>query len=249
VSNASIMGRFFSNELFHFVGRSHPENHEANFAVLKKILSSKCVSHPPHERGWSSTSIHINWSENLSTEKLIVPNVVCFCDIPFEHLPMHLTKYGPFGLSLDKDGLTKFGTRPVTYIPLRADDKGSPFGGQLLKTFEQTYRGFREKLFDKANLPATRISVHASKPRTAGDALSALDSVLAKDVLAFLKPFDSELADDDPRYYYAEREWRKLGNLMFEPADVHRVVVAPGFVERLETEFPIFQGRIQSAPT
>ena len=62
------MGRFFSNELFHFVGRSDPQNHEANFAVLEKILSSKCVSHPPHEPGWSTTSIHINWVETLSTE-------------------------------------------------------------------------------------------------------------------------------------------------------------------------------------
>lgn len=178
------MGRFFSNELFHFVGRSDPQNHEANFAVLEKILSSKCVSHPPHEPGWSTTSIHINWVETLSTEKLIVPTVVCFCDIPFEHLPIHLIKYGLFGLSLDKSRLTKFGTRPVTYIPLRADDKCSPFGAQLLKTFEQTYRGFREQLFDKANLPPTRINVHGAKPQTPGDALSALDSVLAKDVLA-----------------------------------------------------------------
>jgi hypothetical protein len=242
------MGRFFSNELFHFVGRSDPQNHEGNFAVLWKILSSKCVSHPPHEPGWGTTSIHINWGKALSNEKLIVPNVVCFCDIPFEHLPIHLIKYELFGLSLDKGRLTKFGARPVTYIPLRADNKGSPFGAQLLRTFEQTYRGFREQLFDKDDLPRTRMNVHGAKPQTPGDTLSALDALLAKDVLAFLKPFNSELADEDPEYYYAEREWRKLGNLVFEPADVHRVVVAPGFVERLESEFPIYKGRIQSAP-
>jgi hypothetical protein len=57
------MGRFISDALFHFVGRSRPTDHEANYEVLTKILRRGCISHAPHLDNWGATSYKIRTSE------------------------------------------------------------------------------------------------------------------------------------------------------------------------------------------
>lgn len=69
--------------------------------------------------------------------------------------------------------------------------------------------------------------------------------MFVKDFLAFVKPFDSELSENGPEYYYAEREWRKYGNLMFTAQDVKRILVAPGFADRLAREQPTYAAKIE----
>ena len=63
---------------------------------------------------------------------------------------------------------------------------------------------------------------------------------MGKDLLAFLKPFDANLADDDPENFYMEREWRKFGNLEFKQHDVVKVIVAKGYLDRARANFPAF---------
>jgi len=75
-----------------------------------------------------------------------------------------------------------------------------------------------------------------------------MDSIITKDVLAFLKPFNSELPDDDPENYYLEREWRKFGCLEFRPPEVEHVLIKRGFVERLIRELPAYAEKIHIAP-
>src|SRR4051812_5389252 len=108
-----MSSRYISNELFHFVGRSHPTDHETNYQILLKVLDSRCISHPPHNSDWGAHQITINWDKSIFTEELIVPSVTCFCDIPFETLGIHLKKYGMFGVSFDRSLLIKYGARPV----------------------------------------------------------------------------------------------------------------------------------------
>lgn len=243
------MASFISDELFHFVGRGHPEDHERNYLVLRAVLSSGCISHPPHNNDWGATSFQINLSKSLVSEGLLVPTVTCYCDIPFKHLGIHLLKYGKFGLSLDKNLLIKYGARPVIYVPLRTDDWQSASGGRTwLRDVEAAYRGFRTHIRDKIGSATTRRALGAM-PTSPEEASIALDSVLTKDLIAFLKPYDSLLPDSHPNYYYSEREWRKFGNQKFEPKDVRRIVVADTYVERLNDELPDYRGRVWSAPS
>ena len=239
------MGRYISNELFHFVGKDHSADNERNYKILGAILTDGCVSHPPHLRGWGETSIHSHFEGSLLNEKLFVPTVTCFCDIPAEHLNVHLSKYGLFGLSFDVGYLARYGARPVLYIPLRVDNPGSPFGSVLLRNVEAIYRGFHKHFMRNDRMPPHAIRALGSIPTTPETAAHAMHNVFVKDFLAFVKPFNSELPEDHPDYYYSEREWRKYGNVMFEPVDVRRVLVAPGFEGRLAGEHPGYASKIE----
>jgi hypothetical protein len=86
-------------------------------------------------------------------------------------------------------------------------------------------------------------------PMSPLEALTKAEHTLALRVLAFVKPYDSTLEDSDPKYYYSEREWRKLGNLVFEVDDVIRVVVDEAFLERARDELPILSDRVYAAPS
>jgi hypothetical protein len=85
-------------------------------------------------------------------------------------------------------------------------------------------------------------------PTTPEDAAHHLKRTLGLEVLAFIKPYDATLDEGDSSYYYAEREWRKFGNMRFEPLDVVHVVVHPEFVERARAELPGYTERICGAP-
>jgi hypothetical protein len=239
------MGRYFSDELFHFVGHAHPEDHERNYSVLKLILQKGRISHPPHTDDWGTTSVSVTW-ENMLVSGMIVPTVLCLCDIPFEHLAVHVSKYGVFGLSLPKHLLARHGARPVMYVPLRADNRGSPFGSVLLRHIEQVFRGFRRQIVEENDSGKRKSRTLGRMPMSAQEAASAMDSIITKDFLAFAKPYDSELPEGHLDRYYSEREWRKFGNQRFDPRDVRRVVVAPGFAQRLAQELPQYSTKIES---
>jgi hypothetical protein len=243
------MGRFISDVLFHFVGRAHPSDHERNYDVLKIILSQGCVSHPPHDDTWGATSYKIDLSRPLVSEKMLVPTVTCYCDIPFDHLPLHLGKYGKFGLSLNKHLLIKYGARPVIYVPLRSDDWAGSHGGHTwLRDVEVAYRGFRTHIYDKLGHSRSTSRSPDALPTSPEEVAVALDSALTLNFLAFIKPYDSFLSDSDINYFYSEREWRKFGNQRFELQDVEHVVVAKGYIDRLRKELPQYAGKVVLAP-
>jgi hypothetical protein len=242
---------YISPELFHFLGRTAPLDHERNYAVLKTVLKTGCVSHPPHEVGWGAISYTLDIEKRLAREEMLVPTVTCYCDIPYEQLSPHTGKYGAFGLSFSRHFLTKMGARPVMYVPCRTDDWCGVFTGHtLLGELEATFLGVQQqKAFIEKGSHVTPKSVTlGGRPETTLEALTKAEHTLALRVLAFVKPFESTLEDHDPQYYYSEREWRKLGNLLFEPEDVSRVVVHEAFVERAREELSGFGDRICRAP-
>jgi hypothetical protein len=243
--------QYISHELFHFLGRPAPEEHDRNFAVLKTVLSSGCISHPPHEAGWGNISYSLDLSKRLAREEMLIPTVTCYCDIPYEQLASHTTKYGAFGLSFSRHHLTRVGARPVIYVPCRPDDWQGVFTGHtLLRELEATFRGIHEQrallaLDEDSQCRSVGLGAPAT---TLLEALLKAEHTLALRMLAFVKPYESTLDDDDPRYYYSEREWRKLGNLIFEPADVQRIVVHQSFLTRAKEELPEFANRMYPAP-
>ena len=244
------MAAFISDELFHFVGRSHPHDHEANYETLKLILTRGCISHPPHADDWGTTGYRLDLSKRLHAEELLVPTVTCFCDIPFASLSLHLQKYGFFGVALSRHLFVRHGARPVMYVPTRSDDFWSARGGgtDVLASLEATFRGLRSQLAPPIRNNGRSLSVPVKEPSTPEAAIEHLERTLALEVLAYVKPFDSTLQVSDPNYYYSEREWRKFGNMRFQQGDVTRVVVHPQFVERLKAYLPAYSQRICASP-
>ena len=244
--------RYISNdELFHFVGRNDPTDHEANYQILLAVLNCGCVSHPPHTSDWGAHRITINWDKNIFSEELIVPTVTCYCDIPFETLQIHMKKYGMFGVSFPRSLLIKYGARPVIYIPLQPSNPHAGWGTiyceTMLHDMEQVWRGFREHLFDPLDTGSRSRSLGV-KPTSKDEAVIAIDDAFVQHFLAYIKPFNSELADNDPNNFYSEREWRKFGNLLFQPGEVIRVLAAPDYVERLKRDRPAYADKITAAP-
>jgi hypothetical protein len=234
-----VKSTYTSNELFHFVGRRSPDDDEANYQILLKVLRKGSVSHPPHGRDRGIVSHNIDFTKRLIAGELLVSTITCYCDIPVDHLPLHVKKYGRFGLSFTRDFLIRYGARPVSYFPYSQSDAGDALGGRLLLSdIEVVFRAFHHNVLNhrvKGRIPTRAIS---EPPKTPEATLAALDNVLVEHFLAFIKPFDADLPDDHPENYYLEREWRKFGNLIFKPEDVSRVVLASGFEDRLQVDAP-----------
>jgi len=219
--------------------------------LLKTVVADGCISHPPHDVDWGKVSYSLDLSKRLAREEMLVPTVTCYCDIPYEQLAPHTSKYGAFGVSFSRHHLTQIGARPVIYVPCRPDDWRGVFTGHtLLKELEATFRGVYEQraALAAASDPAGRSVSLGTPPITPLDALAKAEHTLALRVLAFVKPYESTLDDADPAYYYSEREWRKLGNLLFKPQEVLRVVVHESFLDRARADMPEFTDRICGSP-
>ena len=240
--------RYISDELHHMVGRSHPDNDEGNFELLKTILRSGWVSCDPPTPGWGPTQTTTNLAGRLADETFVRAKVTCYCDIPREALDVHISKYGSFGISLSRWQMAFRGARPVIYIPTRRDDwAGAHAGGTVLADIEASYRGLLEHLCTDVG-SVYRGRGLGVKPASAPEAAEMLRSALALRVLSFIKPFNSHLDERDPKYYYSEREWRMLGSMEANPSTVSRVIVARGFFRRARLELPDFADRIVFAP-
>jgi hypothetical protein len=241
---------YISNELFHLVGRTRPIDHEYNYNILSKILDEMCVTHYPHNPNVIEHTLTLNIDKSIFSGDLIAPKMVCFCDIPFEALNIHIQKYGSFGLSFPRNFLIANGARPVTYVPYQPSDWrgtwGTIHGAGLLNDWENVWRGSYEHIA-KLNESTSRIRSLGIVPKSAAEAADALEDLLTQQ-LAFTKPFNSELPDNDPSNYYMEREWRKIANLPFTVTDIAEIIVHPTFRDRMEKKYPSFIGKIKNAP-
>jgi hypothetical protein len=66
-------------------------------------------------------------------------------------------------------------------------------------------------------------------------------------LLCFVKFFESSSADDDPTNFYMEREWRMLGALKFDLADVRRIIIPGTFAVRFREDLPQYAGQVSFA--
>ena len=235
---------YTSDELSHFVGYDRPIDDEKNYQTLLKILHAGCISHPPHNPDWGTVSVTTNWDGFLQREELIVPSVTCFADIPSGSLGIHTMKYGKFGISFPRDYLTQYGARPVMYVPLRNDDWNSIHGTTLLNDLEAIYKSFHDLVISEMPCAVQQGRPLGKRLENKEAAIAAMHSVFAKDFLAFIKPFNSHLPAGHEKNYYMEREWRKYGNLKFDPEKVSQVWVAKGYAAKLELEFPKYATKI-----
>src|SRR5579871_1970869 len=104
---------YVSPELHHFVGRSHLNDPEGAYTVLKAVLKEQHIRMPSAVQP-RAMSFNTDLTGSLLDGKLVQPNLVCFCDIPKSQLQIHVRKYGPFGLSFPKLFMVSRRARPVT---------------------------------------------------------------------------------------------------------------------------------------
>lgn len=235
------MANYLSDNFFHFVGGRDPSDHPGNYTTLKSILASGKILDPSKNAG---ISIKRDLAQSLRSGKLLLPGMVCVADIPMESLGIHTAKYGWFGIGLPKDHCIFWGARPVMYLPLRADDPrlGGLTHGVDLDDIEATYRAFL-KYFIDPRTTATR-SRTVGKINSMDEAIDGLQTTLEKNFLAYLKVYDSDLPNDHPSCYYAEREWRSLIEIGFRPQDVGVIAVHKTFEKQALADFPAFRDRL-----
>ena len=176
------------------------------------------------------------------------PFVVCFCDIPVADLEIHMQKYGRFGLSFLKPFLVEKGANPVLYL---ANNSQAPnFAGDPYLENQQNSTISRRDMFhyrinDFDNL-AQELNDTLVGPAH-GDAWQRLflsTAFLQSHLFSFIKYFDDATSDEDPANVYMEREWRVLGDVLFDIKDVYRVFLPSTYAERFRHDLPEYTGQV-----
>lgn len=234
------MSMLENGTLYHFVGWGSAEDDEKNFDTLCKVLTSKQVGRPSS----AGTRLEIDPTRRPQKGELIKQSVTCYCDIPRNELKIHLSKYGRFGVGLDRSQLSRWGARPVAYVPFMSKYPGGTAGSFLLRDLDALLKGMH----------AFPLGGPAEKERTVGVPLRSraevddrLESTFYKDFLAFLKFFDGDLPVDHPEYYYAEREWRKFDVVDLE-LTLREIVVPAAYERALVSRFPQHAEKIRPSP-
>jgi len=104
---------YVSKYLTHFVGRGKALREQ--YEILKKILGTRWLTHPPH-LDQPSLALAVHPGRQFADNDMIVPEMICFCDIPAVHLTIHTQKYSQFGVAFPKAYLISKGANPVLYV-------------------------------------------------------------------------------------------------------------------------------------
>lgn len=225
-----LIQRYVSKELTHFVGRHKPE--EERFNLLVTIIKSGRIlplgSDP-------DVKVKLNPSKN-GLEEMVVPQMVCFADIPINDLSLHMEKYSNFGIAFKKDYLVKYGANPVLYLT-----QNGMVNGQKT-TREDWFRDHLKKYaFFRDEIKKLAADEQAKQIK---ELFAEIDQFLLQDVIAYIKPFDASKNDADEDNYYLEREWRIIGNLPFTLKDITRILIPEKYGKKLREALPEYTGQI-----
>jgi hypothetical protein len=137
---------------------------------------------------------------------LVLPPICCVAEIPIPFLKLHCNRYGKFGIGFSRNKLIEKRFRPVNYCLDREDFITSSILNLSL---------FIENLIDTDE----QQSPHLKKE-------NLLDYI--HNIECFTKTFSlTELET-----VYCEREWRGVGNLIFDDEDVKSILVPKSYREK-----------------
>jgi hypothetical protein len=238
---SKVQQRYISKELTHFVDASIKDEDQnitmgAQYDLLIKIIRDRRISYPPHDcediippdlKYDPYYSYRFDFRFDASSNEMINPDMVCFCDIPIEDLGIHIQKYSPFGLSFPKSFLIERGVNPVFYIARSSGIHGITRG---------EYFNDRIKLYLKT---CSKYDPATSSGKDCSGVIGFIN-----DMLCSLKFFDPERTDEDKDNFYMEREWRSLFNIHFEIKHIERIIIPKSFAERFRNDVPDYFGQI-----
>ena len=250
----SATQRYVSNELTHFVGRSlRDEKKDENqiwdeqYGILRKIIHEKRISYSPHETSEGGLEYgtpsrnYFEFQSKFSNNGMIVPGMVCFCDIPLEDIAIHISKYSHFGLSFQKSFLIKQGTTPVFYV-----EKNS-----IIRNYPSQKNTARSEYFDEmvdhyikyCNNWLNYIKNFPCKIEPRSKECIEIGEFML-DLLSYIKFFDANKSDADEENFYMEREWRSLFYINFEIENIRRIILPSSFSKRFRSDVPEYYGEI-----
>lgn len=253
--------RYVSDELTHFVGKDLPDEND-QYKLLIDIINSGWLTHPPHENSEkNSGGLTLSSHSKISENQMYSPEVICFCDIPVEDLGIHITKYSRFGLSFIKSFLINKGANPVFYVSRGSMVKVWPnandpnnyskvLRSELYDNMIINYRDLIQDLmiyFKDLFYQSTEVIRSNQLQDKIGDFQSRvleLEKFLDFHIFSYVKFFDSSKSEDDPENYYMEREWRMIGNLNFNVADVCRVFLPEDYSQMFRKDVLNFAGQM-----
>jgi hypothetical protein len=230
--------RYISRYLTHFTGRTLGSDDE-RYKCLSKILKDDWISCLPHDKAAQiGAGIQIRFKENISESRnrMFVPDMVCFCDIPIGDLHIHTEKYSRFGLAFDKEFIASRGGGPVYYFPIHAAPVWPVGEDSTVKRKHVLDRGTKDcyGLLEELICDNNQWSAKARE----------VQSFLYTNIFAYMCCFDHGLADNHPDNYYLEREWRILGRLEFHMSNVRRILLPEKYARRFREDFPEYYGEL-----
>lgn len=253
----AVPPQYVSDELTHFVGRHLSGDVDGQFNLLVSILRSPCLRASYRAEFGVGSHLRADTRRRLSSNKAVREAVVCFCDIPLPHLPIHFKKYSQFGIAFSKRYLTRRGASPVFYVAQNAAPPERPGNGppSLGEAFDSLYSEMNELAMEMGQFanpaigqtcPGLQFTFKHSPAGTTPELqilgkLRAFTAELESMLFARLKFFIVGLPDEHSDNYYMEREWRKVGDLVFQWDDIARVILPAAFVPRLADRLPDFK--------
>jgi hypothetical protein len=232
-----MQNAYTSHVLYHLVGRQCPTDDERNFGTLRAILSSMEVRTNRVGHHVGGATISIDPDRGLVDGEPIAQTVVCFCDIPFSALGLHTSKYGRFGVGVDRLAVAEQGARPVIYIPVVSHNNPSLNNYVCLEGMN-AWQGLREHFPPPPNKSQ---SVVGAKPSDATTSVHLATRFIAREFLAYVKTFDIGLPEHHPANYYMEREWRRPANLSLH-LTLREIIAPAAYHDRIKAEFPQLAG-------
>lgn len=230
--------------LYHFVGWGSPTDDEKNFKTLCAILDLMRVGRYPNDNPSAGLQLIIDSNRTLQKGELIQQSITCFCDIPFDDLGIHVSKYGSFGVGVSRHWLSVFGARPVSYVP-RPSSRPDTRGHSLVSELQALIKGIQTHLYPPEPFENTSVRTVGEELTTSAEVIDCLESVFNRELLAYLKFYDSDLPQDHPENYYTEREWRKFLPMPLDLA-LLEVVVPASYEEVTRNRFPQFSAKLRA---
>jgi len=192
---ADFLQRFSTNVLWHFTGYNKSE--DESLTRLKNIISEKKLKVGKYHAEVLLRGGIKRWGHPCS----------CMCDIPFKDLRIHTSRYGKYGVALDKIKAIKDGKfNPVLYI-----HKDHIF-------FEYA----ENELLPYIDL-LTGVEVAGEK---LSEFLFLLGTYMKRSDLTAPLSIGNPIVDDlQNNNFYYEREWRSAYDWDFEKDDIEAIMV------------------------
>lgn len=246
-----------SDTLYHFTGGrtmydtdlTALQKDEACYQKLLTVLRSRFIA----ARGVDGEFQYFNGGVQISIDPdghlangdfdgwLVKANYTCYCEIPLSACGRHCNKYGKFGVGFAIQHMAYLGARPVSYVPqinlgqIDAPYKGFALLDNITKNILHNHEVIRE--WDDVHNPE---DVDGYQVCDNPHLLQSVQTLLERDMVVYIKPYDCTLSFDDPENYYTEREWRLFGSTEITPKTVRNIVVAAGYKARLIRDLPEF---------
>jgi hypothetical protein len=262
-----LQQRYISNELTHLFGKKQEEKGDTPYETLCAILSGGILS-PHGKKGGFEFTVKGGPQIELSENTMYNPDMICFCDIPFSDLGIHMHKYGGFGVSFPKNFIVCQGGTPVFYIPKQAyvdsslthnflSSNKEEYFNKLIKPYRLLFFWLFIHCNQKNQFSSDEIDLPTDDPDDPKTPKSFEELIekfpctpdtiwkfLDFHLFSFLKFFDHRLPDNDENNYYFEREWRILGRLKFIIEDVCRIIIPRKYAESFRSDFPNYHGQL-----